>query len=83
MERVWSVELPNHFGRKVVIVGWLLRLRRLSHVSFVILRDGRGLAQAVLDDARLIEQAAPSTPTPIRAGQASQIHSTCSFAAWS
>ena len=58
MERVWSVDLPRHVGRRVVICGWLLRLRRLSNVSFAILRDGRGLAQAVLDDAALIEQVA-------------------------
>src|SRR6266851_3740916 len=58
MQRVWSVDLPNHIGRKVVIAGWLLRLRRLSQVSFVILRDGRGLVQGVLDDPVLIEQVA-------------------------
>src|SRR6266849_1628875 len=58
MERVWSVDLPSHVGRKVVIAGWLLRLRRLSQVSFVILRDGRGLVQAVLDDPALVERVA-------------------------
>jgi nondiscriminating aspartyl-tRNA synthetase len=58
MQRVWSVDLPNHIGRKVVIAGWLLRLRRLSQVSFVIVRDGRGLAQAVLGDPALVEQVA-------------------------
>src|ERR1700704_5086533 len=58
MERVWSVDLPNHVGEKVVIAGWLQRLRRLSQVSFVILRDGRGLVQAVLDDPALVERVA-------------------------
>jgi len=58
MGRVWSVELPNHVGQKVVIAGWLLRLRRLSQVSFVIVRDGRGLVQTVLDDPALVEQVA-------------------------
>src|SRR6266851_3837208 len=58
MPRVWSVDLPNHIGQKVAIAGWLLRLRRLSQVSFVIVRDGRGMVQAVLDDPALIEQVA-------------------------
>src|SRR5438552_2510549 len=58
MGRVWSVDLPNHVGRHVVIAGWLLRLRRLSQVSFLIVRDGRGTMQAVLDDPALIEQVA-------------------------
>ena len=46
MQRVWSVDLPRNVGTKVAIAGWLLRLRRLSQVSFAIVRDGRGLAQA-------------------------------------
>jgi nondiscriminating aspartyl-tRNA synthetase len=58
MGRVWSVDLPNHIGRQVQIAGWLLRLRRLSRVSFVIIRDGRGTVQAVLDDPALVEQLA-------------------------
>src|SRR5260370_74425 len=58
MERVWSVDLPNHVGERVVIAGWLQRLRRLSQVSFVVLRDGRGLVQAVLDHPALVEQVA-------------------------
>ncbi len=58
MPRVWSVDLPNHIGQKVAIAGWLLRLRRLSQVSFVIVRDGRGMVQTVLDDPALIEQVA-------------------------
>src|SRR5260221_14765869 len=58
MGRVWSVDLPNHVGQNVVVAGWLQRLRRLSQGSFLIVRDGRGLVQAVLDDPALIEQVA-------------------------
>jgi nondiscriminating aspartyl-tRNA synthetase len=65
MERVWSVDLPNHIGKRVVIAGWLLRLRRLSNVSFVILRDGRGLVQAVLNNAALIERVAAVQPESV------------------
>src|SRR5258708_29580235 len=58
MGRVWSVDLQNHVGQSVVIAGWLQRLRRLSQVSFLIIRDGRGLIQAVVDDPALVEQVA-------------------------
>jgi nondiscriminating aspartyl-tRNA synthetase len=48
MQRVFSVELSEHVGQHVTLAGWLHRLRRLSSVSFLILRDGAGLAQVVL-----------------------------------
>src|SRR5579859_5260377 len=65
MERVWSVDLPTRVGQKIVVAGWLHRLRRLSNVSFVILRDGRGLAQVVINDAALLEQVAALQPESV------------------
>ena len=65
MQRVWSVDLPSNVGRQVAIAGWLLRLRRLSQVSFAIVRDGRGLAQAVLDDRALIERIVDLPPESV------------------
>jgi nondiscriminating aspartyl-tRNA synthetase len=53
MERTWTSELPRRRGERVVLKGWLHRLRRLSGVSFLVLRDARGLAQVVIDDADL------------------------------
>ena len=53
MQRIWSVDLAAHVGERVVVAGWLHRLRRLSSVSFLIVRDARGLAQVVLDEACL------------------------------
>jgi nondiscriminating aspartyl-tRNA synthetase len=58
MQRVWSVEMSKYVGQTVAIAGWLHRLRRLSTVSFAIVRDGQGLAQVVLNDASLVEQVA-------------------------
>lgn len=49
MQRIWSVDMPAHVGERVALSGWLHRVRRLSQVAFLILRDGRGLAQIVLD----------------------------------
>ena len=51
MERISTSELGAHVGEQVLLRGWLHRQRRLSSVAFVVLRDGRGTAQVVLDDA--------------------------------
>jgi len=54
VERTWTTELPRQCGRRVLLKGWLHRLRRLSGVSFLVLRDARGLAQVVIDDPELV-----------------------------
>lgn len=53
MERIWTTELAAHAGERVRLCGWLHRLRQLSNVSFLVLRDGRGTAQVVIEDAAL------------------------------
>ncbi len=58
MERIWTTALGQHAGERVFLAGWLHRFRRLSNVSFLILRDGKGLAQVVIDDPALIERLA-------------------------
>ena len=58
MERVWSTELAARAGTTVELAGWLHRFRQLSRVSFLILRDGRGLAQVVVEEPGLVEQVA-------------------------
>jgi len=55
MERIWTTELAAHAGERVRLYGWLHRLRQLSHVSFLVLRDGRGTAQPVVSDPALAE----------------------------
>ncbi len=58
MARIWSSELVQHVGQRVRLSGWLHRFRQLSEVSFLILRDAQGLAQAVIEDAPTIDQLA-------------------------
>jgi nondiscriminating aspartyl-tRNA synthetase len=65
MQRIWSIELPAHVGETVVLAGWLHRLRRLSSVSFLILRDAQGLGQVVLNDPHLVEQVAALHPESV------------------
>jgi nondiscriminating aspartyl-tRNA synthetase len=50
VQRVLSKDLRSHAGGRVRLAGWLHRQRRLSKVSFAVLRDASGLAQVVADD---------------------------------
>ena len=58
MERIWTTDLAQHVDEEVELAGWLHRLRRLSTVTFLILRDGRGTAQIVVNDEATIERLA-------------------------
>jgi nondiscriminating aspartyl-tRNA synthetase len=51
MERILTTELAAHAGERVLLRGWLHRQRRLSSVSFLLLRDRAGVAQVVLPEA--------------------------------
>jgi nondiscriminating aspartyl-tRNA synthetase len=66
MQRIWSVDLPTHVGERVALVGWLHRLRRLSNLAFLILRDGQGLAQIIVDAPEQIEVLAALPPESVR-----------------
>ncbi|GAA2666893.1 aspartate--tRNA(Asn) ligase [Actinoplanes palleronii] len=50
MQRILSTELAAHPYEKVLVEGWVHRVRRLKSVAFLILRDAAGLAQVVLTD---------------------------------
>ncbi len=65
MERIWSTQISAHVGERVCLQGWLHRLRQLSNLSFLILRDAQGLAQIVVEDAALIEQLAGMHPETV------------------
>lgn len=50
MQRTLSPALATMVGRRATIQGWVHRRRRLSAVSFLIVRDRCGLAQVVVSD---------------------------------
>ncbi|MGE5598778.1 MAG: aspartate--tRNA(Asn) ligase, partial [Bacteroidota bacterium] len=58
MERIWTTELAAHTGERVRLAGWLHHLRVLSNVSFLVLRDAKGLAQVVVEERSLAERLA-------------------------
>ncbi|HTK07696.1 MAG TPA: aspartate--tRNA(Asn) ligase [Ktedonobacteraceae bacterium] len=49
MERLRTTEVIAHVGERVRIEGWLHSLRRLGGVTFLVVRDGWGLLQAVTE----------------------------------
>ncbi|MFZ0996446.1 MAG: aspartate--tRNA(Asn) ligase [Candidatus Dormiibacterota bacterium] len=65
MKRVWSDRLSDSVGQRVEIAGWLHHQRRLAQVSFVLVRDGRGIIQVVVEDAGLRADLAAWTPETV------------------
>ena len=53
MERVLANELSRHAGSRVRVAGWLHQQRQLSRVTFLVVRDRTGLAQAVVEQPAL------------------------------
>jgi nondiscriminating aspartyl-tRNA synthetase len=51
ISRVLAADLHAHVGEQVTIAGWLHRRRELKSVTFLIVRDRSGLAQAVLSSS--------------------------------
>ncbi len=50
MERTLTTEVKTHIGERVRVAGWLHSLRKLGGVTFIVLRDGWGLIQAVTEN---------------------------------
>jgi nondiscriminating aspartyl-tRNA synthetase len=65
MERVPTTRLAEHVRRHVRLAGWLHQQRRLSKLTFLVLRDGRGLAQVVVEDPAQIAQLAELPPETV------------------
>lgn len=53
MERILIEKLGSTVGRQVKLSGWVHRIRRLSRVVFLILRDRTGIVQCVIDPAKI------------------------------
>ena len=50
MKEIRTVEANQHIGEVAQFRGWLHNVRRLGGVSFIFLRDGWGIIQAVTED---------------------------------
>lgn len=54
--RVLAADLAQHAGREATLSGWLLNRRELGGVTFLVLRDRSGTAQAVVDRPEIAAQ---------------------------
>jgi len=54
--RVLSSEVKNHVGQSVHIEGWLHKKRLLGGLTFINIRDRRGLVQVVIQDKAEVEK---------------------------
>ncbi|MGH3497625.1 MAG: aspartate--tRNA(Asn) ligase [Nocardioidaceae bacterium] len=54
LPRTLARDLASAVGRPVLVEGWVHRRRRLSAVTFLIVRDRTGLAQAVIKDPAVL-----------------------------
>jgi nondiscriminating aspartyl-tRNA synthetase len=65
ISRTLAAELPAKAGQHVRIEGWLHRSRQLKSMTFLIVRDRSGLAQAVATDPEAIRAASLPEETVI------------------
>lgn len=56
MKRTLIKNLVNEINNEVLIKGWVHRIRKLSKISFIILRDRTGLIQCIINNALLIKE---------------------------
>ncbi len=52
MQRTLTTEISKNIGKKVTLSGWVHKLRKLGGLSFLVIRDRKGLAQAVIDTSK-------------------------------
>lgn len=51
MQRIRTNEAPNYVGKRIRLAGWMHNWRDMGRFGFLVLRDGAGTFQAVLEDA--------------------------------
>lgn len=56
MNRILSDAVKNHVGKQVTIAGWLHKKRQLGGITFINVRDRRGLTQVVVQDKDEVEK---------------------------
>ena len=56
MPRIRTNEVAAHLGERVRMAGWMHNFRDMSKFGFLLLRDGSGVVQAVLDSPAELEK---------------------------
>ena len=55
MKRIMINELLNYENKTVIVKGWIRRIRKLSKISFLVIRDRSGMVQVVIDNNELLK----------------------------
>lgn len=58
VQRCFTTEVSTHADKRVRVAGWLHHQRQLANVAFLLVRDGRGILQVVIDNAAQREHVA-------------------------
>jgi nondiscriminating aspartyl-tRNA synthetase len=58
VQRIHVRELPGHAGERVRVAGWLHHQRKLSRLTFLLLRDRSGLVQVIIETPELLAETA-------------------------
>ncbi|MFA5424825.1 MAG: OB-fold nucleic acid binding domain-containing protein, partial [Phycisphaerae bacterium] len=56
MNRNFISELKNHIEREVTLCGWLYNSRSSGKVQFLVLRDGTGLCQCIVEQCKVPDE---------------------------
>jgi asparaginyl-tRNA synthetase len=54
--KVYIVDLKNNVGKEVTLAGWLYNSRSSGKLQFLILRDGSGLCQCVVEKGKIPDE---------------------------
>jgi nondiscriminating aspartyl-tRNA synthetase len=65
VQRTHVHELPRHVGERVRVAGWLHHQRRLSRLTFVLLRDRTGIVQVIVEIPELVAEVAARQPESV------------------
>jgi nondiscriminating aspartyl-tRNA synthetase len=47
--RTYSNELIQNIGKEVTVSGWIHKIRKMGGITFIVIRDKEGLAQAIVE----------------------------------
>jgi nondiscriminating aspartyl-tRNA synthetase len=76
MRRTWTTDLAaSDDGAPVRLEGWLHHQRRLASVTFLLVRDGRGIAQVVVEDDAARAEAGDLGPETVVCIDGRAVHS--------
>lgn len=53
MKRILTTNLSKYTGKEVKLSGWIHRVRGMGAISFVVIRDGKSIAQTVFEGKKL------------------------------